>query len=206
MKQMIVWAAIITSAVFGSWSCGKKHIPKNVIIMISDGCGYNHINAASIYQYGKMHAAVYERFPVKLAMCTSSASGEKYDPQKAWQNFEYVKKRPTDSAATAMSTGVKTYNGAIGMDMQKRPVPNIVEQCEQAGKSTGVVTSVILSHATPAGFSVHNISRDNYEAIARSMLMSGLDVIMGAGHPLFNVHGQPSVSPKFDYVVSAENG
>ena len=38
---------------------------KNIIVMISDGCGYNHVEAASLYQYGKRSAQIYESFPVK---------------------------------------------------------------------------------------------------------------------------------------------
>jgi len=70
-----------------------------------------------------------------------------------------------------------------------------VQEAEKRGKATGVVTSVQISHATPAGFVAHNKSRGNYAEIAREMfLRSGVDVIMGAGHPWFDDNGKPSVS------------
>jgi alkaline phosphatase len=67
-----------------------------------------------------------------------------------------------------------------------------MQEAEAKGKSTGVVTSVEFSHATPAGFVAHNISRNNYAAIANEMLTSGTDVIMGAGNPDFDDNGNPA--------------
>jgi len=161
-------------------------MPKNVIFMISDGCGYNQIDAASIYQYGKTGVQIYEQFPVKYGMTTYPADGAGYDLESAWSDFEYVKNKLTDPAAsaTAMATGVKTYNGAIRVDSDKKKLKNIIERLEKLGKATGVVTTVPFSHATPAAFVAHNNQRSNYVEIAREMILdSRVDVIMGAGHP-----------------------
>ncbi len=135
---------------------GLKHAPKNIIVLISDGCGFNHVDAASIYQYGRTGVQIYEHFPVQLAMSTYMYSSS-YDPARAWTDFEYVKNNPTDSAAaaTAMSTGVKTYDGAIGVDSEGISLKHIMQQAEERGMATGVVTSVEWSHATPAGFVAH---------------------------------------------------
>jgi len=151
--------------------------PKNIIIMTSDGCGYNHVEAASLYQYGRVAAQPYERFGVKLAMSTYGFGGS-YEPQKAWSDFKYVTRGKTDSAAaaTAMATGVKTYNGAIGVNANKGRVENLIERCEELGKATGVVTSVPWAHATPAGFVAHDTDRDNYEQISAKMIASGVEV------------------------------
>ena len=182
---------------------GLKQSPKYIILMISDGCGYNHINAATAYQYGRTLSPLYAQFPVSCAVATFAADGS-YDPNPAWTSFDYVKANPTDSAAaaTAMSTGVKTYNGALGVDTNERPVPNIIERCEQLGMATGVVTTVPISHATPAGFVVHNPDRDNYEQIARQMLLqSAVDCIMGCGHPLYDADAELTQNPDtFKYV------
>ena len=69
-------------------------------------------------------------------------------------------------------------------------------------KSTGVVTSVEWSHATPAGFVAHNASRNDYAAIANEMINdSGTDVIMGAGSPLYDDNGAPVATPsQYKYV------
>lgn len=179
-----------------------KNPPKNIIIMISDGCGYNHIETANLYRYGKIKSPVYEQLPVSLAMSTYLAGGQ-YDPNQAWQSFGYFKEGATDSAAaaTAMSTGIKTYSGAIGVDSQKKRISNIVERCEELKMSTGVITSVQFSHATPAGFVAHNKNRGNYAEIAREMInQSACEVIMGCGHPLYDEDGKSKFIDKYDYV------
>jgi alkaline phosphatase len=127
-----------------------------------------------------------------------------YDPVLAWSDFEYVKSCYTDSAAaaTAMATGVKTYDAAIGVDVDGVPLKNALELAEEKGKATGVVTSVEWTHATPAGHVAHNVNRDNYEAIGQEMVnLSAADVIMGAGHPWYDADGVLRATPNtFKYV------
>lgn len=190
---------------------------KNIIVMISDGCGYNHIDAASIYQYGKTGTQVYERFPVKYAMATFSAGNfdangnwtykGSYDPAQAWTWFEHVKSGYTDSAsaATAMSTGVKTYDAGIGVDPAKKPLKHFMQLAEELGKATGVITSVEFSHATPAGFVAHNVSRNDYAGIAKEMILdSKTDVIMGCGNPMFDDNAQPTAKNDYKFVGGKE--
>jgi alkaline phosphatase len=175
-------------------------VTKNVIVLISDGWGYNHIDAADFYQHGKSGSQVYEKFPTKTGMSTYMVPGS-YDTNMAWADFDYVKSGYTDSAAaaTAMSTGVKTYSGAIGIDISHNNLKHIAEYAEELGKATGVVTSVEFSHATPAGFIAHNISRNNYEEIANEMIYNtATDVIMGCGAPDYDNSGNPGTgNPKY---------
>lgn len=186
---------------------------KNIIVMISDGCGYNHIVTTDYYTGTKQP---YERFPVQTAMSTFEYEDQYqldssknptavktlmgYDPSLMWRSFDYsLAPMATDSAsaATAMSSGVKTYNGALGVDINKNDVLLVTERAEALGKATGVITTVEWSHATPAGFVAHNESRNNYAAIAEEMIQSsGTDVIMGAGNPYFDDSGLPVVVPE----------
>jgi alkaline phosphatase len=171
----------------------QKALAKNIIVLISDGCGYNQVDAASMYQYGTTGVQVYEDFPVQAGMSTYMY-GDDYDPIEAWLDFDYVKGGATDSAAaaTTMSTGVKTYSGAIGVDFDGNPLVHFMEAAEVLGKATGVVSSVEFSHATPAGFVAHNISRSNYAQIANEMIYdSATDVIMGCGAPDYDNSGNP---------------
>jgi alkaline phosphatase len=184
----------------------KKPIAENVIVMIADGWGFNHDLAGSYYQEGAAERRVWNRFPADLAMSTymdyrpgddfyDPCYGWGYDPAAAWADFDYVTDCYTDSAAaaTAMSTGVKTYNGAIGVDMDEKSVPHVLELAEDMGKATGVITSVQWTHATPAGFSAHNVSRNNYAEIGQEMVYdSAIDVVMGAGHPWYDGYGDPT--------------
>jgi alkaline phosphatase len=200
---------VIVSLVPVSPAAAMPTGPKHIIVMISDGWGYNQVDSASYYAYGRAGGQVYSSFPFRSAMSTyeverpaDNCSPLGYDPMLAWSNFAYVKAPcATDSAsaATAMATGVKTYNGYLGVDVNGVPQWNIMQEAEAGGKATGVVTSVQFSHATPAGFIAHNISRNNYAAIANEMIYnSGTDVIIGAGNPGFDDDGNTAVKdPKY---------
>jgi len=174
---------------------------KNVILMISDGCGSNEILATNYYTEGKAVAQVYEQFPTSVNMSTYSHNelgmdddlASVYDPATIWDSFDLLKNLPTDSAAaaTAMASGTKTYNAAIGVDENEQNLVNLSEDFKALNRSTGVISSVEFSHATPAGFVAHNASRQNYSEIANEMINdSKTDVIMGAGHPLYDNNGE----------------
>ncbi|HHX42895.1 MAG TPA: alkaline phosphatase [Chloroflexi bacterium] len=165
---------------------------KYIIVFICDGCGYNHFEAANLFQHGARDARVDGEFPLCLAMSTYSTGS--YDPQAAWSDPAYVTAGATDSAAaaTAMSTGVKTTNGTIGLDADGERVTHLLEHAERRGMATGLVTSVQLCHGTPSGFVAHQADRHDYPRIAQEMLItSTVDVIMGSGHPWFDDDGQP---------------
>jgi alkaline phosphatase len=170
--------------------------PKNVIVIIADGCGFNQYLAANYYLYGKAGASTQEQFPVKLAMSTYSHGQANvttddiesvYNPDW-WNDPTRFMFGATDSAAaaSAMSTGVKTWDKAIGMTQDGTPSTHMIEDFEALGKSTGVVTNVPLNHATPAGFIAHNNDRNKYDDIAKEIYNSALEVSMGCGHPLYN--------------------
>jgi alkaline phosphatase len=180
--------------------------PQNIILIIVDGGGFTHIDAIDYYQYGKKGGQNFEKFPVQLAVTTYPFSGS-YDPNKAAQDFNYVKTGLiTDSAAaaTALATGIKTSNGSIGIDVNGQKIGNIIERCEKLGMSTGVITTVPISHATPAGFVAHQQSRKGYEQIADEMInQSDLEVIFGCGNPFFDDDGKKLNKPSsFKYVGS----
>ncbi|MFA6187349.1 MAG: alkaline phosphatase [Phycisphaerae bacterium] len=179
-------------------------VPQNIIFMIIDGCGFNRIAAADYYEYGKKGGQVYEKFPVKLAVSTYPAGGS-YNSQRAQNDFDYVEEGCTDSAAaaTALATGVKTSNGSIGVDVNEKPLGNIIEKCEKLGMATGVITTVPFSHATPAGFVAHQKSRGSYTQIADEMIThSELEVIFGCGNPYYNNDGKKIDDSNFKYISS----
>ena len=157
---------------------------KNVILMVSDGIGFNGWEAAKYYQGGLPYDNDDFHF---YGMTNYNANGIDpetglgYDPAKYWSDFEYQHKNATDSAAagTSLHTGIKTYSGAINVDVDGNPVPTFAEHVSGMGKATGAVSSVQYNHATPATVAAHNVSRNNYGEIAADMLSSDLDVIMG---------------------------
>lgn len=189
---------------------------KNVIVMIGDGCGFNHLQSTAFYRGESSGLRVFKGKFQQYAVSTYPYGGS-YDPVATWKDFQHAKTGATDSAAaaTALATGVKTKNGMLGVDPDKKPVENAVERAEKAKKSTGVITTVPFSHATPAGFTAHNEDRGNSDLIAQEMLQkSGLEVIMGAGHPWYDADGkkktdvdtQPAdkVKKSYQYVGGAD--
>ncbi|MDO4559196.1 MAG: alkaline phosphatase, partial [Planctomycetia bacterium] len=136
-----------------------------------------------------------------------------YDPAKIWRaqkdgvatGYDFLRSTPTDSAAaaTALASGLKTYHGAINYgnsSTEERPIHHVAipQLAKLYGKITGSVTTVPLSHATPAGLGgAHNISRGNYAQIANEMFDSGvLDLAFGAGNPKFDDSGRVITDPE----------
>lgn len=100
----------------------------------------------------------------------------------------------TDSAcsASSMTAGIKTYNGAINVDATGQQVTTIAHRAQLAGYAVGVVSSVPISHATPAAAYAHNVYRNDLQDLTRDLLglpsishparpLAGLDVLIGGG-------------------------
>ncbi|EMR06394.1 Alkaline phosphatase 4 precursor [Bhargavaea cecembensis DSE10] len=135
---------------------------ENVIYMIPDGFSADY---ASNYRIYKGEEAVWDAH-LKGMFTTYSANSD-----------------ITDSAAagTAMATGVKTNNGVVGLDAEGNELESILEASEKAGKSTGLVATSTITHATPASFVANVESRNNETEIARQMADSEVDVLLGGG-------------------------
>jgi len=101
----------------------------------------------------------------------------------------------TDSASSAasMTAGIKTYNDAINVDPSGGLVETVGQLAQEEGYLVGVVTSVPISHATPACAYAHNVTRDDYQDLTRDLLglksishpnrpLAGVDVLIGAGY------------------------
>ncbi len=98
----------------------------------------------------------------------------------------------SSSSATSMTTGQKIYNNGVNVDPAGTPIKTIAHEAQQAGYLVGVVTSVPISHATPACAYSHNVHRDDYQDLTRDLLglpsishpkspLSGVDVLIGSG-------------------------
>lgn len=137
--------------------------PKNVVFIIGDGMGLAHIYAGMVANGNKLQL---ERFKNIGFSKTYSAN-----------NFT------TDSGAggTALACGVKSNNGMIGMSADSVAKESILELAEKNGLSTGLVAACNITHATPASFIAHQISRKMTEAIAADFLKTDIDVFIGGG-------------------------
>ena len=152
--------------VVGSMSAARK--PKNVIFLIGDGMGLAQIYSAMVANGNSL----------ELERCQYVGLSKTYSAD----NYT------TDSAAgaTAMSTGVKTRNGMIGMGPDSVVVETILEQASRNGLATGMVATCALTHATPASFIAHQIDRDWNEEIAVDYLKTDIDVFIGGGKRYFD--------------------
>ena len=141
---------------------------KNVILLIGDGTGLSQISSAF---YFKETSPNYARFK-HIGLINTSSSREDI----------------TDSAAgaTAFASGIKTYNGAIGIADDSTEVKNLVEIVSTQHIKTGVISTSSIQHATPASFYAHAINRGLYEDITADMVGSDIDFFAGGGIKFFN--------------------
>ncbi len=157
MRKWMLWAWVLV-LVAGCASAPKK----NIIVMIPDGTGMASVTVAREVR-GK---------PLVLdglmggTVATRSAS--------------HV---VTDSAAagTAMSCGQRTRNGSVGVDIDRVPLLNFGEWAKQQGKAVGIVTTDVVTGATPSAFSAHAISRNEAEVLFEQQMTSGFDLYLAGG-------------------------
>lgn len=174
MKKSVLFSVLIALTIIcssaNSVSQKRKRTasPKNVILLIGDGMGLAQICAGFVASGGYLN---FERFKHIGLSRTNSAD-------------DYI----TDSAAgaTAISTGKKTYNKAIGVDKDSLPAKTILEYAEENGWATGMVVTCPVTHATPASFIAHQPSRSMDEAIAADFLKTDIDVFIGGGQSYFD--------------------
>jgi len=140
---------------------------KNIILFIGDGMGVSQIFSGMTANKGKLNLE-YLKY---IGFSKTQAFGA------------YV----TDSGAggTAIASGVKTYNGAIGVNHDTIAVPTILELAEAKDLSTGLIATSTVTHATPASFISHQKSRSMHEAIAKDFLQTDIDVVIGGGMKYF---------------------
>jgi alkaline phosphatase len=167
----------------------SKKKAKNIIFLVSDGMSSGTLNIADIlirHKEGKPSTWInlYEKNMVRRAlMDTSSASS-----------------LVTDSAAagSAWGGGMRVKNGALNIGPNgEKPVP-ILQKFKSAGKSVGCVTTVQITHATPASFCVNNGSRNAMPVIAEDYLSLRFDVMMGGGAEFFSPEKRADNRDLFD--------
>lgn len=150
MKKLIIVALFtgLFAASHATDESSSESKPSRIIFLIGDGMG---LSAVSTTVYFGDQISAFDRFQEIGLVNTSSATH-----------------KVTDSAAsgTAMSTGTKTYNGAIGVDTEQNVLKNITEILSDQGWSTGVVSTSSVTHATPATFYAHVRNRSMQEVIA----------------------------------------
>lgn len=133
---------------------------KNVIIMIGDGMGPNQVKAGGIYKGEPLHIQTMEQTAYSLTASADNAI--------------------TDSAAggTALATGVRTNNGYVGINPAREELTTIMDIALENGKRTGIVTTDVLSGATPMDFAAHYRDRDASAVLLKSAANSGVNLFI----------------------------
>lgn len=140
---------------------GKQ--PKNIIFMIGDGMGLEHIATAWVANRGTLNMEKMPYVGLQRTYC--------------------LNRLVTDSAAagTALATGQKTNKGQIATTPEGEDLQSMFVKAQQVGKRTGVVVVCRLNDATPATFCCHDMNRDEAESITADYLDCGVDYIAGGG-------------------------
>ncbi len=144
--------------------------PRNIIFMIGDGMSNSIVSAARIKKGGVSGLLNLDRMPVIGLVRTSSASHLITD---------------SAAAATAMASGFKTYNGAIGVNAEGQKVLSILEAGMSRGLAAGLVATSPITHATPASFGSHVARRSEGTRIAEGLLANKIDILLGGGYGFF---------------------
>lgn len=137
--------------------------PRYMLLFIGDGMGPAQREAAEAFAGREL---VMNHLPVR-GSTTTFASNQTITDSAA--------------AATAMACGQKTANGVLGQTPEGTNLQTIAEQAAERGMRVGIVSSVSLDHATPAGFYAHVPSRDRYYEIGLQLAASGFDYFAGGG-------------------------
>jgi alkaline phosphatase len=177
---------------------------KNIILLIGDGMGFSYTTGLRYLNHdskkGLMNPTIFDQYFV------GSQSTYSLDTES----------NITDSAAagTALSTGYKTNNGTLGLNIHKQAVPTVLEYAKFRGKSTGLVGTSQINHATLAAFAAHLESREQYDQIADDYLderINGkhkIDVMLGGGTSYFDRKDrnliEEFVKDRFGYVTNLQ--
>ena len=142
--------------------------PPNIILMIGDGMGLSQVSTG---MYANGNKTVLEDF--------------EYVGLSKTHSLNYL---VTDSAAsaTAMASGVKTLNQAVGVDEDYKKTKSILEICKEKDFNVGLVVTSEIVHATPACFYANVSSRYDYEDIALQLSEHSVDLFVGGGEDYFN--------------------
>jgi alkaline phosphatase len=154
---------------------------RNIIFLIGDGMG---VSFTSGYRYFKDN-------PATLELESTEFGSYLVGQQTTYPNDPKYNVTDSAASATAMATGVKTYNGAIGITKAHTKLKSVLEAAKEKGKGTGLVATAQITHGTPAAFGAHVVERKDMSAIADDYfdgLVNGrhkIDVLLGGGAEWF---------------------
>ncbi len=177
MKKYLIFAASLLIIFFVAPGCtslntaNKTPKAKYVFLFIGDGMGLAHVSMAEAYQATQRGAIAndpisFTKFPTFGFATTYSANS-------------YI--TCSSASGTALSTGVKTNNGMLGVDPDTNNLTSISYKIHDNGMKVGIMSSVTIDHATPGAFYAHSASRSDYYDIALQLPKTGFEFFGGGG-------------------------
>jgi alkaline phosphatase len=161
-------SALEISSTYGSYS---NTTGMSVILMIGDGMGPEQVKLARWTEVGEDGRLNMENLPYQANVTTNSLNNPITD---------------SAAAATAIATGQKTNNGILSLTPAGQSLETMFEYARTLRKNVGLVSTTEVTHATPAAFYTHVMSRYNYTEITRQLVADAdIDVIMGGGKAMF---------------------
>ena len=161
MKKLLFAVSVLAAA------AGFAASPKYVFLFIGDGMSTpQRMVAEEFSRKSGQGSLAMNAMPFQATTRTCSANSLVTD---------------SAAAATAIACGAKTYNGASGVDKDRKPVFSCALAAKEAGKKVGILSTVTITHATPAGFYAHRESRGDTYGIALDLVNSGFDLFAGGG-------------------------
>lgn len=189
MKKSVVFLLLLLSACT-MFAQGKA---KYVFYFITDGTGVNTVLGAEMFEAAKKD--IIGRTPFCMTQFPVIGVSSTYSFNSG----------VTDSAAsgTALASGVKTYNSAIGVNPDTANVYSIAVSAKEAGLPVGVATSVTINHATPSAFYAHQPKRSMYYQIGMDMIPAGFDFYGGASVEQHKNKKNPAAPDVYDAMQKA---
>jgi alkaline phosphatase len=168
---------LVVASVFIAGAAGAA-APKYIFVFIGDGMS-------------SPQRKVAEEFSVKTGLGRLAMN---HLPKQASAITKSANKLVTDSAAaaTAIACGVRTRNGSLGIAPDGKRVESVAEIAKKRGMKVGLISTVAIAHATPAGFYAHRKSRGQHYRIGLDLIASGFDHFSGGG--VFGNHNDKKCS------------
>jgi alkaline phosphatase len=183
--------ALILTLWLGMASATTAQTSQRIILLIGDGAGVGHWSALA---FVADNVAV-KQFQLMGLVDTRSSDSKITD---------------SAAAATSFASGIRTYNGAIGVGPDSVAVETVLEAAQDRGMATGLVATCRITHATPAAFAAHVPSRSMEFVIAEHILEHEVDVVLGGGRAYFDGARRPdgrdllaAIREKYTYVETA---
>ncbi|VXB80005.1 alkaline phosphatase [Maribacter litoralis] len=161
LKDRVVQNSVFSEVYHPSFKSDKaQRSPENIILMIGDGNGLTQISSAVLANNGSLSLT-----QLKSIGLIKTQSADDFTTDSA-------------GAGTAIATGEKTNNRAIGTNIDGEPIPNLTEILSKKGFSTGVITTDEIIGATPSSFFAHRTDRGMAAEIASDLQTSQLKLFI----------------------------